>query len=261
MKTFLIRRRALSLAACAAAVCLMFYVINYPAAVDASASQRQLPIYCVQRDQKLASVSFDAAWGNEDTQQLIDILGRYQVKATFFVVGDWADKYPESVKALHDAGHEVMNHSNTHAHYPQLSVEEIVADLNACNDKIEAITGVRPTLVRLPYGDYDDNAVRAVRSIGMEPIQWDVDSLDWKDYDAGTICKRVRDKLAPGSIVLFHNAALHTPEALPSVLEHMIREGYTVVPIGQLIYWENYTIDHTGRQFAAQTDETGEAAG
>ena len=69
MKTFLIRRRALSLAACAAAVCLMFYVINYPAAVDASASQRQLPIYCVQRDQKLASVSFDAAWGGVKERQ------------------------------------------------------------------------------------------------------------------------------------------------------------------------------------------------
>ena len=111
-------------------------------------------------------------WGNEDTQQLIDILDRYQVKATFFVVGDWVDKYPESVKALYNAGHEVMNHSNTHAHYPRLSVEEIVADLNACNGKIETVTGVRPTLVRLPYGDYDDNAIRAVRSIGMEPIQW-----------------------------------------------------------------------------------------
>lgn len=110
-----------------------------------------------------------------------------------------------------------------------------------------------PTLIRCPYGEYDDHVISAIRSMGMEPIQWDVDSLDWKDYDAGTICKRVRDKLAPGSIVLFHNAALHTPEALPSVLEHMIREGYTVVPIGQLIYWENYTIDHTGRQFPAET--------
>ena len=220
MKTFLIRRRPLSLAACAAAVCLMFYVINYPAAVDASASQRQLPIYCVQRDQKLASVSFDAAWGNEDTQQLIDILDRYQVKATFFVVGDWADKYPESVKALHDAGHEVMNHSNTHAHYPQLSVEEIVADLNACNDKIEAITGVRPTLVRLPYGDYDDNAVRAVRSTGMEPIQWDVDSLDWKDYGADAIVSKVVDHphLGNGSIILMHNGATYTKDALEQVI-------------------------------------------
>ena len=115
-------------------------------------------------------------WGNEDTQQLIDILGQYQVPATFFVVGEWVDKYPESVKALHDAGHEVMNHSNTHAHYPQLSADEVVADLNACNDKIESVTGVRPTLVRLPYGDYDNNSINAVRSIGMEPIQWDVDA-------------------------------------------------------------------------------------
>ena len=194
-------------------------------------------------------------WGNEDTQQLIDILDRYQVKATFFVVGDWVDKYPESVKALHDAGHEVMNHSNTHAHYPQMSVEEIVADLNACNDKIEAITGVRPTLVRLPYGDYDDNAVRAVRSIGMEPIQWDVDSLDWKKIPAEEIVQRVTGKVQPGSIVLFHNAALHTPEALPSILETLIQEGYTFVPISQLIlggeYNTDYTIDHTGRQCPA----------
>ena len=256
MKTILIRRRFLTLAACAAAVCLMFYVVNYPAAVDASASQRQLPIYCVQRDQKLASVSFDAAWGNEDTQQLIDILGRYQVKATFFVVGEWADKYPESVKALHDAGHEVMNHSNTHAHYPQLSSEEIAADLNACNDKIQAITGVRPTLVRLPYGDYDDNAIRAVRALGMEPIQWDVDSLDWKEIPAGEITERVTKKVQPGSIVLFHNAALHTPEALPAILETLIQDGYTLVPISQLIldgeYNTDYTIDHTGRQCPAE---------
>ena len=255
MRAFLIRRNSISLAICGIAAVLMFYVVNYPAAVDASASARQLPIYCVQRDQKLVSISFDAAWGNEDTQELIDILDRFQVKATFFVVGDWVDKYPESVKALHDAGHEVMNHSNTHAHYPQLSPQAVVDDLNACNDKIEAVTGVRPTLVRLPYGDYDDNAIRAVRSIGMEPIQWDVDSLDWKDYDADTICQRVTSKLSPGSIVLFHNAALHTPEALPAILDHMAREGYSLLPISQLIYRENYTIDHAGRQFCQAQSE------
>ena len=252
MKCLILRRRTLTVLACALLAAAMFALVNAPAVAEASATDRQLPIYCVQRDQKMLAISFDAAWGNEDTQQLIDILGKYNVKATFFVVGDWVDKYPESVKALHDAGHEVMNHSNSHAHMSQLSSEAIVADVEACNDKIEAVTGVRPTLIRPPYGEYDNNVITSIRSIGMEPIQWDVDSLDWKDYDAGTICKRVRDKLAPGSIVLFHNAALHTPEALPSVLEHMIREGYTVVPIGQLIYWENYTIDHTGRQLPVQ---------
>ena len=115
-------------------------------------------------------------WGNEDTQQLIDILGRYNIKATFFVVGEWVDKYPDSVKALAEAGHEIMNHSNDHAHFNSLSAEEIVANINACNDKIEAVTGVRPTLFRPPYGEYDDHVIIAVRGMGMEPIQWDVET-------------------------------------------------------------------------------------
>ena len=250
MKFFLVKRRMVTAAACVLAAVVMFTAVNAPAVV-ASATDRQLPIYCVERDQKMISISFDAAWGNEDTQQLIDILGQYDIKATFFVVGDWVDKYPESVKALYDAGHEVMNHSNTHAHYPQLSAGEVVADLNACNDKIEAVTGVRPTLVRLPYGDYDDSSINAVRSAGMEPIQWDVDSLDWKDLSAGEIVQRVTSKVQPGSIVLFHNAALHTPEALPTIIQTLLREGYTFVPISQIVLTGEYTIDHTGRQCPA----------
>ena len=240
-----------SAALCAVLTVLLFGVVNAPTVLTASATARQLPIYCVQRDQKLVSLSFDAAWGNEDTQQLIDILGKYQVKATFFVVGEWVDKYPESVKALHDAGHEIMNHSNTHAHYPQLSVEEVVADLNACNDKIEAVTGVRPTLMRLPYGDYDDHSISAVRSLGMEPVQWDVDSLDWKDLTAAQITQRVMGKVGAGSIVLFHNAAKHTPEALPKIIESLLQEGFTMVPISQIILNGPYSIDHTGRQCPA----------
>ena len=251
VKIFFIERKWWTAVVCLGLAATMFYVVNYPAAVGASGPAPPLPIYCVQRDQKLVSISFDAAWGNEDTQQLIDTLGQYNVSATFFVVGEWVDKYPESVKALHDAGHEVMNHSNTHAHYPQLSANEVVADLNACNDKIEGVTGVRPTLVRLPYGDYDDNSVNAVRSIGMEPIQWDVDSLDWKDLSAGEIIQRVTSKVQPGSIVLFHNAALHTPEALPTIIQTLLQEGYTFVPISQLILSGDYTIDHTGRQCPA----------
>lgn len=175
MKMFLVKRKILTAAVCLLLAAGMFYVVNHPAIVGAAAAARQLPIYCVQRDQKVLSISFDAAWGNEDTQMLIDILGKYKIKATFFVVGEWVDKYPESVKALHDAGHEVMNHSNTHAHMSQLSKDEIIADVEACNDKIEAVTGVRPTLIRPPYGEYDDNVITAIRSIGMEPIQWDVD--------------------------------------------------------------------------------------
>ena len=253
-KLFFLKRKRSTALACLLAAVVMFGAMNAPAVV-ASATQRQLPIYCVQRDQKMVSISFDAAWGNEDTQQLIDILAKYNIKATFFVVGQWVDKYPESVKALSDAGHEVMNHSNTHAHMSQLSADEIIADVNACNDKIEAVTGVRPTLIRPPYGEYDDNVISAIRSMDMEPIQWDVDSLDWKDLSAADITKRVTGKVQPGSIVLFHNAALHTPEALPTILDTLLQEGYTFVPISELILpgecGVDYTLDHTGRQCPA----------
>ena len=255
-KVLLLRRGTLLLILTALVAAGIFMVVGGPGFISASAAKRQLPIYSVEREEKVCAISFDAAWGNEDTQALIDILGKYNVKATFFVVGDWVDKYPESVKALHDAGHEVMNHSLHHDHYNALTADQVVADVTACNEKIAAITGVTPCLIRCPYGEYDDHVISAIRSMGMEPIQWDVDSLDWKDLPAGEITERVVSRVQPGSIVLFHNAALHTPEALPAILETLLQEGYTFVPISELIlpgeYNVDYTIDHTGRQLPAQ---------
>ncbi len=251
LKRMSTRRRLLVLAGLAALAAGMVMIVSRGSAAQAVGSTRLLPIYSVERDQKMVALSFDAAWGNEDTQTLIDILGKYDVKVTFFVVGQWVDKYPESVKALHDAGHEVMNHSNDHAHFNTLSADQIAENLNACADKIEAITGVRPTLFRPPYGEYNDTVIAAVRSLGVEPIQWDVDSLDWKDLSAGEIYSRVTGKVRPGSIVLFHNAAKHTPEALEDILKYLIAEGYDIVPISELILRGDYTIDVTGRQFPA----------
>ena len=231
-----------------AAVGLIFWAVSTPAVVGVSAAKRELPVYCVQRDEKIVALSFDAAWGNEDTQILIDILDQYGVNTTFFVVGDWVDKYPESVRALSEAGNEVMNHSSSHAHFSALSTDEIAADITACNDKIEAITGVRPTLFRCPYGEYDDHVISAVKSANMTAVQWDVDSLDWKGIPAGQITRRVLDRVQPGSIVLFHNAAEHTPEALPAILDALIGEGYRIVPISQILLDGDCFIDSTGRQ-------------
>ena len=254
MKTSILRiktrkkRTAVMIAAAAICCVIGFLLTDSGQAVAAAALQRQLPIYCVKKSDKTVSLSFDAAWGNEDTQQLIDILGKYNVKATFFVVGEWVDKYPESVKALHDAGHEIMNHSLDHKYFSKMSSAQIIEDLNACNDKIEAVTGVRPVLFRPPYGDYNDNVISTVNSINMYPIQWDVDSLDWKDLSAADIQKRVLKRVQPGSIVLFHNAAKNTPASLSGIIESLIAEGYSFLHIAQLIYKDNYTIDHTGRQ-------------
>ncbi|MDR1116644.1 MAG: polysaccharide deacetylase family protein [Oscillospiraceae bacterium] len=238
------------------AIALIFGIFSNPMVVGAAAAKRELPIYCVQKDEKVASLSFDAAWGNEDTQLLIDILAKYDVKATFFVVGDWVTKYPESVLALHEAGHEVMNHSNKHKHMPQLSREQIIEDISSCNDKIAGVTGVSPTLFRPPYGEYDDKLVTTLRGMGMYTIQWDVDSLDWKDLSAPEITKRVLDRVKPGSLVLFHNAAKHTPEALPGIIESLQNDGYTLVRISEIIHPGEYTMDHEGRQIPAETPNT-----
>ncbi len=232
------------------AVLLIFWSVSSPAIVGVSASQRSLPVYSVERGDKCVSLSFDAAWGNEDTQTLIDILSAHGVKATFFVVGDWAEKYPESVKALAEAGNEVMNHSSDHAHFSSLSTEQILSDLSACNEKVAALTGVAPSLFRCPYGEYDDHVIQAVESLGMTAVQWDVDSLDWKGISASEITDRVLQNVRSGSIVLFHNAAIHTPEALPGIIEALQKEGYTIVPVSQLLLQGDTYQDNTGRQWA-----------
>lgn len=243
------RRRLAVLASCMAAGLLVAVLAAQGLSIVTAASRKLLPIYSVETTEKKACLTFDAAWGNEDTQQLIDVLSKYHAKATFFIVGEWVDKYPESVKALHDAGHSIQNHSDAHKHLPKLSRSEIIQDLNVCNDKIEKITGVRPTLVRPPYGDYDNAVIEAVSAVPMTAVQWDVDSLDWKGLEAEEIYQKVVPKVRNGSIILFHNAAKHTPEALPAIIEALQKEGYTLVTVEELLHKGDYTLNHEGRQF------------
>jgi len=173
-------KRATGIVSLLVVVAVIFCIVNSPVAISTSVTSRSLPIYCVQRDDKCVSLTFDAAWGNEDTQQLINILATYNVRATFFVVGAWVDKYPESVKALSDAGHEIMTHSDDHAHFNALSSEQIISNINTSCDKIEAVTGIRPTLFRPPYGEYNDHVVQTITDMGMLTIQWDVETTNIK---------------------------------------------------------------------------------
>ena len=254
LRFLIFKKRSLAALCAALAAAAIFAAVNAaPAAVSAAATQRQLPIYCVERDQKVCSISFDAAWGADNTGKILDVLDEYGVKATFFVVSAWAEQYPDTAKSIVARGHELMNHSTKHDHYNSLTADQIVADVNRCNDALEALTGVRPTLIRCPFGEYDDHVISAIRSTGMEPIQWDVDSLDWKGISAAEITKRVTNKVRSGSIVLFHNAGEHTPEALPDILRYLTQEGYEIVPISQILLSGDYTIDHEGRQHAANS--------
>ena len=209
---------------------------------------RKLPIYCVETEEKKIAVTFDAAWSAEDTDEIIGILKKHNAKATFFAVGDWVEKNPEAVKKLYNAGHEIGNHSDTHPSFSQINREEIKSEILNCNKKIEKITGVEPKLVRAPSGDYDNKSIEVTESLDMKMIQWDVDSLDWKKLSVDEMYGRVVSKTQKGSILLFHNGVENTPEALDKILEKLEKDGYKFVTVSELIYWDNYDIEHTGRQ-------------
>lgn len=211
---------------------------------------KKLPIYAVSTQEKKIAISFDAAWGNEHTKPILDILDQYGVKTTFFLVKFWAEKFPEDVLEIYNRGHELGNHSSTHPNMANLSAEQIVTELKGAESEIEKITGIRTTVFRPPFGAYNNRLIETCEANGYFVIQWDVDSLDWKDISAEQIVERVTRNVKPGSIVLFHNNAQHVQKYLPLILEKLQAEGYEIVPVGQLILRENYHMDHAGKQVA-----------
>jgi polysaccharide deacetylase family sporulation protein PdaB len=217
-------------------------------AVYFGGTTRILPIYSVEREDKVISISFDCAWGTDHTDDILNALRVNDVKATFFMVEFWTEKYPEYVKKIDAAGHEIGTHSSTHSYMSKQNAEEIKLELATSSEAIESITGKKVELFRPPYGDYDDELIKTVSEEGYYSIQWDTDSLDWKDLSATDIAMRVINNAKSGSIILMHNNGLHTAEAVPIIIQTLKNKGFTFVPIGELIYRENYTIDVNGRQ-------------
>lgn len=213
---------------------------------------RLVPIYSVEREDKVVSISFDCAWGVEHTDDILKALSVSGVKATWFMVEFWAEKYPDYVRKIDVGGHEVGTHSSTHSYMSKQNSEEIKHELSTSSEAIKNITGKEVNLFRPPYGDYDDELIKTASELGYYTIQWDTDSLDWKDLSATDIAMRVINSVKNGSIILMHNNGLHTAEAVPIILETLKNRGYSFVPIGELIYKDNYTIDGTGRQIPAK---------
>jgi len=259
MKIFLISKKMLALFLAVVGCAVFLLIAGTGGTVDVfseAEGERLLPIYNVDRGgEKICSLTFDAAWDDVDTDQLIEILDKYNVKATFFMVGSWVQKYPESVKKFADHGHEIMNHSDTHPHIDQLSAQKVSEEISACADKIEAVTGKRPTLFRGPYGEYNNTVIRAAKEQGHRVLQWDVDSLDWKDLKPEDIITRVLKRVQSGSVILFHNGAKNTPAALPEIIERLLADGYKIVPATELLLPEPSMIDHKGTQLRTSKDD------
>lgn len=218
--------------------------------VSNSVNGRELPIYCVETKEPKIALTFDAAWGNEDTQKILEILKKHDVHVTFFMTGGWVENYPDDVKAILAAGHDLGNHSENHKNMSQLSDAEKKEELMKVHDKVRTLTGYEMFLFRPPYGDYDNAVVNVAKDCGYYTIQWDVDSLDWKDYGVDSVIKTVTEHkhLGNGSIILCHNGAKYTAQALDTLITKLKEKGYTFVPVSELIYRDGYHMNVEGRQ-------------
>ena len=203
-------------------------------------------------DKKYVSLSFDAAWGADDTIHILDTLDKFNVKVTFFMTGGWVNEYPDMVKEIYSRGHDLGNHSQNHKKMSELNTTEQKQELQSVTDKVKELTGYDMFLFRPPYGDYNSTLINTAYSLNYYPIQWSVDSLDWKDYGVDNIIKTVttHKALDNGAIILMHNGAKYTAQALESVITNLQNQGYTLVPISELIIRNNFHMDANGMQVA-----------
>ena len=213
-----------------------------------SYTNRLVPIYQVDRQENQVALSMNCAWSAEDIDLILETLQKENVRITFFMVGDWVEKYPEAVKKIADAGHEIGNHSNTHPHVNSMSYEQNRKEIQECSNKIKQITGKGTSLYRGPYGEYNDTVIKAATAEKHKVIQWNIDTLDYKGLTGKEMIERINEKLTKGSIILMHNGTKYTAESLEMIIESIKEKGYTIVPVSELIYSQNDEIDANGVQ-------------
>lgn len=209
---------------------------------------KKLPIYSVQTDEKKVAISFDAAWGADKTSEIMTICEEYGVNATFFLVGFWVEDYPDVAKSIAERGFEIGLHSSTHPDMCNLSASQMNLELSKNREIIQTVCGVEAKLFRPPYGSYNNTLIDVCRELGITAVQWSVDSLDWKGLSASEIASRVCSRSKEGSIVLFHNNSDNIVSGLRLVLEYYKTNNYQVVPVGELLYPNHYTINQQGVQ-------------
>ena len=211
-------------------------------------AQKLLPIYNVQTEEKKVAFTMNCAWNADDIDSILKTLEKNNTKITFFMVGDWIGKFPEAVKKIHEAGHEIASHSDTHPHVNNLSYEKNIEEIEKSNDKIEKITGERTKIYRAPYGEYNDTVIKAATDKGYYTIQWNLDTLDYTGLTGEEMWNRIKDKLSPGDIILSHNGTKNTANSLDMLIKNIKQKGLEVVRISDLIYMENYSINTNGTQ-------------
>ncbi|AJS60242.1 polysaccharide deacetylase family sporulation protein PdaB [Paenibacillus sp. IHBB 10380] len=195
-------------------------------------------IYSVPTDKKLIALTFDISWGEKRPDPILNVLKEKKVqKATFFLSSPWSKTHPDIVKNIKDSGFEIGSHGHKHVNYSTLSDDEISKQISTAHSVLTDLTGKEPNLIRMPNGDFDKRVLRIAESMNYKVIQWDTDSLDWKNIGVQNIVDRVTKKAHPGDIVLLHasDSCKQTHEALPLIIDELRKQGYEFVTVSDLI--------------------------
>lgn len=198
----------------------------------------------VATNEKFMALTFDDGSDSANTVEILDILGKYNVKSTFFITGENATYHPESAKKILDKGHEIGNHSYNHPHLNKLTAGEIKTEIEDCKTAmmIATNTTVMP-LFRPPYGEYNSTALTVVDSIGYPwTIMWTIDTIDWNGTLADVMVNKVLTNAKPGAIVLMHVSGTYTTEALPAMIEGLRLDGYTLTTISDMLIHVNHSL-------------------
>ncbi|WP_294406270.1 polysaccharide deacetylase family protein [uncultured Clostridium sp.] len=231
---------------------ILSFTMSYSGKLAMGDIKEEQPIYCVDTEEKTVSITFDINWAEKDNlESILNILDKYNVRGTFFIMGGWVNYNQDNVNKLIDInerGHEIGNHSYMHPGFTKITFEKMKEELKKTDDTIEKYTGKKPELFRFPSGEYNKDCFERVSGLGYKCIQWNVDSVDWKELGADVEYNRVMKKVKPGSILLFHNNARYTPENLERIIKELQEQGYVFKPVGEMIYKNDYSIDEQGIQ-------------
>lgn len=230
------------------AMLIVFSNIGNIKSIQTSSVPKYLPIYNVKTDEKKIAFTMNCAWNADDIDSILETLKNNNVHITFFMVGDWVDKYPEAVKKINEAGHEIGSHSNTHPHVNKLSAEKNLEEINLSVAKIQKITGQKTNIYRAPYGEYNNTVIKTAEENGYYTIQWNLDTLDYKGLTGEQMWNRLKNKLENGAIILSHNGTKHTADSLDMLIKNIKSRGYEIITVSQLIYKDNYIINGNGTQ-------------
>lgn len=206
--------------------------------ISISVFSKNKPIYEVKGDKKIMAFTCNVAWGNEFIPPLLEVFNEKNVKATFFVEGNWAERFPELLKLINDKGQEVGNHGYSHAHHEQLSYEENLNEIKRAEEVMEKILGKKTTLFAPPYGEFSDLTIKAANSLGYKTIMWTIDTIDWKKPGVDYIVNKVLDNAGSGKIVLMHPTE-DTVRAMPVIIDNLHQQGYKITTVSELLLNNN----------------------